>query len=80
MKNRKASRCRLLRLLSVLGLLSAAFLLCLLGSCRNAASDSDTETRSDAATGTATEPTTAGMVPPCLRRNRAHVKSEAKRS
>ena len=59
MKNRKASRCRLLRLLSVLGLLSAAFLLCLLGSCRNAASDSDTETRSDAATGTATEPTTA---------------------
>ena len=59
MKNRKASRCRLLRLLSVLGLLSAAFLLCLLGSCRNAASDSDTETRSDAATGTAIEPTTA---------------------
>ncbi len=58
-EKQKASRCRLLRLLSVLGLLSAAFLLCLLGSCRNAASDSDTETRSDAATGTATEPTTA---------------------
>ena len=64
MKNRQASRRRFTRLLSALGLLSAAFLLCLLGSCRSRAPESDTRTDTETDSGKATEPATQPATEP----------------